>query len=65
VSSSRLVYTHRQDATPRQEIETLARVYLFAIQRFKERAAEGNGGEDDATKGLNDDRANIILHPRL
>jgi hypothetical protein len=64
VSSSRLVYNQRQDATPKQEIETLARVYHFAIQRLKEKATEGSGGEDDAMKGSNNDRARDILHPR-
>jgi hypothetical protein len=44
----RIVYTPRADATPEGELNTLATVYAFILQRHHERQkASCSGGLDD------------------
>jgi hypothetical protein len=64
VGELRISYIPRQDATPQKERAVLASVYLFAIQRFKEKAAESSGGEDNGRKEcIGSPAKHIILGP--
>ena len=61
MSSDRIVYVPRPDATLEGEIDALASVYTFVLRvRTKNKAAEDSGGEDDA-KGDNHARATLSL----
>jgi hypothetical protein len=48
MSSPRITYAARQDATPEGELNALAAVYLFVLARTKaaERAPEPDGRDD-------------------
>jgi len=50
-SDLRISYHPRLDATPEAELEALATVYLFLIQRHENRKAVVNGGRADTQGG--------------
>jgi hypothetical protein len=60
MSSPRIIYTPRPDATPEAELSNLANVYRFIIDSHANTNAAGvsstNG--DDAERGLNDSASN-------
>jgi len=63
MSSPRVTYTPRPDATPEAEISTLANVYRFVLDFANKNAAgvaSTNG--DDAMKGSRNDRAKSSIH---
>jgi len=63
MSSPRITYTPRPDATPEAEISTLANVYRLVLDTANRNAAgvsSTNG--DDAMKGSRNDRAKSSIH---
>lgn len=67
MSSSRITYTPRPDATPEGELNALTAVYAFILRCSEARRAEElekgtrPGAPDDA-KGLENDRAKTSIH---
>ena len=63
MSSARIVYTPRSDATPEGEIAALASVYRFILfESSASKEAAHPGSPDDAKEGSRDDsRARAIL----
>jgi hypothetical protein len=63
VSSSRITYAPRPDATPEAELPVLAAVYKICLESHAKKNAAGmtstNG--DDAMKGSKNDRAKTII----
>ena len=62
MSSPRITYTPRSDATPEAELPTLANVYKFVLdcQRNKEAATSPVSRPDDAERSLNAGARSII-----
>ena len=63
-NSSRIIYTPHPDATPEGELNALATVYSFVLQRHEEKkkAVCGDGPSD--AKGVNEhDRATQSISP--
>lgn len=48
MTSARITYSPREDASPESELDTLAAVYAFILQCHADNNAAGtSGGEDD------------------
>ena len=62
MSSSRITYAPRGDASVKVEASILANIYALALQKHKAKnEATRPGSPDDAMKGSSDDRARTIL----
>ena len=57
MSSTRIAYAPRADATSESEAAALAAVYRFLLDRHAKKETAHPGGPDDAMKGSSNDRA--------
>ena len=57
VSSSRITYAPRSDATPETELTTLANIYRFVLDSANKNAAGMTTTNGDDAKGSRNDRA--------
>ena len=62
MSSSRIVYRARDDASREAEVCTLANVYQFALDCARKNAPGVTGTKGDDAKGSNNDRAKSSIH---
>ena len=59
MSSPRIIYTPRPDATPEAELSTLANVYRFLLDSANKNAAGVTGTDgNDAERDLSDSASN-------
>jgi hypothetical protein len=62
MSSPRITYTSRPDATPQAERSALANVYAFILDSANKRGRlSDKSGPDDAMKGQKHDRAHSSI----
>jgi hypothetical protein len=64
MTSPRIIYTPRSDATPEAELSTLANVYKFVLDCHAKQEAAPDSRPDDAERSLNDGANDIIQYPK-
>jgi hypothetical protein len=62
MSSHRIAYTPRSDATPEAELNALASVYSFILDCHAKKKATRSGGLDDAEESKNDRTDTASIH---
>jgi hypothetical protein len=60
MTSPRIIYTPRPDATPEAELSTLADVYKFVLDCHAKQEAAPDSRPDDAERSLSDGASDII-----
>ena len=64
MTSPRIIYTPRPDATPEAELSTLADVYKFVLDCHAKQEAAPDSRPDDAERSLSDGARGIIQDPK-